>query len=105
MMRKTCLAAVLIVVLAAAPGIGPPDALAAPPVRALAFPAPGVQGLAYGNGSLWATGSFGPGMAMLFELDPVTGNVRNTLMLGGSVGALAHDGAFLYATADLGASA
>src|SRR5436190_15446699 len=82
-----------------------PSAAALSPIRAIPFPAPQVQGMAYGGGSLWIAGSMGPGMTLVFELDPVTGSVRNSFFASADVGSMSHDGTSLFVTNDAGAMA
>src|SRR5262249_4070839 len=82
-----------------------PSAAALSPVRALGFPAPEVQGIAYGGGSLWVAGSMGPGMTLVFELDPATGSVRTSFFASATVGSMSHDGSSLFVTNDAGAQA
>src|SRR5262249_19641399 len=74
------------------------SAAALSPVRAIPFPAPEVQGMAYGGGSLWVAGSMGPGMTIVFEVDPATGSVKNSFFASVDVGPMSHDGSSLFVT-------
>lgn len=82
-----------------------PSAASLSPVRAIPFPAPQVQGIAYGGGSLWVAGSMGPGFTLVFELDPATGSVKNSFFASADVGSMSHDGSSLFVTSDAGAMA